>query len=244
MKKRILIGVYIVMLLVCFELVFNYVYNEIIIYRYKQADYFVSTAPLMVFNWNEPYVAYYNQGNIYYQKESYLDAIDAYERALAQNPPEEKECAIRINMALAMLATMEDFYQQPEYVEDCLVVLYGAREVLLEKGCATEAGDGHSAKAEQLREEIEAMIRELEQQQSESESEDSKESEDEKKTDSTEEKKTDSTEEKTEEDAFEEDVKKAIQEKQSKANQERQEGLQYYEDFDSDYNFDSDGRIW
>lgn len=236
MKKRILIGIYIVMLLVCFELVFNYVYNAIIIYRYNQTDYSVSTAPLTVFNWNEPYVAYYNQGNIYYQKESYLDAIDAYERALAKNPPEEKECAIRINMALAMLATMGDLYQKPEYVEDCLVVLYGAREVLLENGCATETGDGHSEKAEQLRVEIEAMIQELEQQQSESEPEEGKESEDEKK--------TDSTEEKTEEDTFEEDVKKAIQEKQSKANQERQEGLQYYEDFDSDYNFDSDGKIW
>ena len=47
-----------------------------------------------------------------------------------------------------------------------------------------------------------------------------------------------------EEDAFEEDVKKALQEKQSEANQERSEAMDYYEDMDKDYNFDSDGYIW
>lgn len=237
MKKRILIGIYIVLLLVCFELVFNYAYNAIVIYRYNQSDYTSGVELLTIFNWNEPYVAYYNQGNIYYQNESYVNAIESYEKALELNPPKEKECSIRINLALAMLATMGEDYAEPENVESSLEVLRAAKEVLLEEDCATEAGDGHSETAEQLKEEIEAMIEQLEQPpEQEPEQGDGKESEDEEQ--------TDSTEEKTEEDSFEEDVKKAIKEKQSKANKERQENLDYYEDFDKDYNFDSDGYIW
>lgn len=251
MKKRILIGIYIMMLLVCVELVFNCVYNGIIVYCYKNANYTMIVEPLMVFNWNEPYIAYYNKGNICYQKENYLDAIEAYNMALKKNPPEEKECAIRINIALTMLATIKDSYQNPTYVDECLTVLYEAREVLLENGCATAEGEGHSKKAEQLREEIEAMINELEQKQSESE--DDKKSEDEKESDSTEETE-DSTEEVTEEetteekqqeeDSSEEDIEKKMKERQSKANRERQENLQQHNEFDFEFDFDSDGLIW
>lgn len=239
MKKAIFITIYCMLVLGCLVLVFNYGYNAFLIYCYNQNNYSMDAKPLTVLNWTESYVAYYNQGNIYYQQGDYISAIDAYQKALDANPPEEKECSIRINMALAMVATVGDLYKDPAYAEDVLMILYGARDVLLEEGCATEAGDGHSDTAEKLKEEIEAMIKEIEKQQEESEP--SEESEDEK---SENKEKTDSTEEQSEEDAYEEDVKKAIQEKQSKANKERQEGMQYYEDFDKDYNFDSDGKIW
>lgn len=206
--------------------------------------------PLMVFNWNEPYIAYYNKGNICYQKENYLDAIEAYNMALKKNPPEEKECAIRINIALTMLATIKDSYQNPTYVDECLTVLYEAREVLLENGCATAEGEGHSKKAEQLREEIEAMINELEQKQSESE--DQKESDSTEETEASTEEVTEeeTTEEETteekqqEEDSSEEDIEKKMKERQSKANKERQENLQQHNEFDFEFDFDSDGLIW
>ncbi|MBQ4057681.1 MAG: tetratricopeptide repeat protein [Lachnospiraceae bacterium] len=250
MKKRILIGIYIMMLLVCVELVFNCVYNGIIVYCYKNANYTMIVEPLMVFNWNEPYIAYYNKGNICYQKENYLDAIEAYNMALKKNPPEEKECAIRINIALTMLATIKDSYQNPTYVDECLTVLYEAREVLLENGCATAEGEGHSKKAEQLREEIEAMINELEQKQSESE--DQKESDSTEETEASTEEVTEeeTTEEETteekqqEEDSSEEDIEKKMKERQSKANKERQENLQQHNEFDFEFDFDSDGLIW
>lgn len=228
MKKKILISIYIVMLLLCGKLAFNYIYNGIVIYRYHQYDYSVNVKPLLVFNWSEPYVAHYNQGNIYYKNNRFEDAISSYERALELYPPEEKECAIRINLALAMLGTMDEDYSAPEHVDTSLEILREARDVLLEKGCAAENGDGHSETAEQLKEEIEAMMEQLEQ-KSESEPEKNEETEEEK--------------EETE-DTFEDDVKKALQEKQSKANQERKESLDYYEEFEKDYNFDADGYIW
>ena len=234
MKKLVFIIVYSILVLGCCVLVFNYGYNAFVKYCYSHNNYSINAKPLQIFNWTEGYVAYYNQGNIEYQKGEYLNAIDAYEKALNENPPEEKECAIRINMALAMLATLGDSYNDPIFIDSTLPILYGARDVLLENGCATEAGDGHSATAEKLKEEIEAMIEEVEEMQPEpSEDSDGEEAE------------TDETKDSTEkEDAFEEDVKKKIQEKQSKANKERQEGLEYYEEFDKEYNFDADGMIW
>lgn len=232
MKKKILIGIYIVMILVCGKLAFNYIYNGIVTYSYHQENYSVNMKPLLMFNWSEPYIAHYNQGNIYYKNGQFEDAITSYIKALELRPSEDKECAIRINLALAMLGTMEEDYAAPENVDVSLEILKGAKDVLLENGCATESGDGHSEAAEQLKEEIEAIIEQLEQPK-ESESQESEE-------DAEEEKK----QQEAEEDAFEEDVKKALQEKQSEANQERSEAMDYYEDMDKDYNFDSDGYIW
>lgn len=232
MKKKILVGIYILMVLFCAKLAFNCIYNTVVIYRYHQYDYTVTMKPLLLFNWSQPYIAHYNQGNIYYENYSYENAILSYKEALSLNPPEEKECAIRINLALAMLGTMEEDYASYENRDTSLEILTGARDVLLEEGCATESGDGHSKTAEQLKEEIEIMIWQLEQ-QSGTETEEGKDNEE-------------GSEEKQEEpeDTFEDDVKKTLQEKQSKANKERKESIEYYEELEKDYNFDDDGYIW
>lgn len=232
MKKKILVGIYILMLLFCAKLAFNFIYNTVVIYRYHQYDYAVTMKPLLTLNWNQPYIAHYNQGNIYYENHSYEDAILAYKEALSMNPPEEKECAIRINLALAMLGTMEEDYASYENVDTSLEILTGARTVLLEEGCATENGDGHSKMAEQLKEEIEAMIRQLEQQSG-------TETDEEKDTN-----KHNGEKQEEPEDTFEDDVKKTLQEKQSKANKERKESMEYYEELEKNYNFDDNGYIW
>lgn len=238
MKKVIFIIIYSILVLACAVLVFNYGYNAFVLMCYKNHDYSVSAQPLQMFNWTEPYVAYYNEGNLYYQQDDYVNAVEAYSKALEMNPPEEKECSIRINMALAMVASLGDLYKDPLYAESCLSVLKDARATLLDGGCATEDGTGHNTTAEKLKEEIDAMIRELEQMQpEESDESEGEESETDKKENSTEQ----STEEK---DAFEEDVKKAMKERQSKAQKERQEGLEDAEIFDGEYNFDLDGKIW
>ena len=225
-------------MLICGKLAFNYIYNAIVIYRYHQNDNSITVKPLLTFNWSEPYIAYYNQGNVYYKDDSFVDAIASYEKALELNPPEKKECSIRINLALAMLGTMAEDYSASENVDTSLQILKEAREILLEKECATENGDGHSKTAEQLKEEIEALMKQLEQQSAESE--ETEENEENEENEETEEEKK----QKEAEDAFEEDVKKKLQESQSKANQERKESLDYYEDFDEEYNFDIEEDIW
>lgn len=236
MKKVVFIVIYSILVLGCLVLVFNYGYNAYMIYRYNQHDYTMTSKPMEMFNWTEPYVAYYNQGNIYFQNEDYLKAMQYYEKALEENPPEDKECAIRINAALTILYSIESFYDEPEYIDYSISMLQDAKDVLLEKECATDAGDGHSEAAQKLKDEIDTILEKLEEMKPEE-----LEEGDESNTD----KKEASTEQSTQEDdAFEEDVKKAIQEKQSKANQERQESLQYYKDVDKDFNIDADGKIW
>lgn len=236
MGKKIFIGVYVILLLVCGNLVFNFIYNSIVVYAYNNTDYKVTMSPVLMFNWSEPYIAYYNQGNIYYKEGWYADAVNSYYKALEYDMPQERECCVRINIALAMLKSLGDDYADPENVQNSLMTLYAARNVLLEKECATEAGDGHSEQAQKLKEEIDAIIKELEEQQ-QSQEEQNSEQNDEEQT-----KKSD--EQKKQEDAFEEDVKKAIQEKKAKANKERQQGLQDYEEMEQDYNFDKDDMIW
>lgn len=92
---------------------------------------------------------------------------------MTKHLPEEKECAIRINLALAMIGTMDEDYEAPQHVDTSLEILRRARDILLEKDCATESGDGHSETAEQLKEEIEAWMEQLDQ-QSETEPEENK----------------------------------------------------------------------
>lgn len=236
MKKIIIICISIILLLISGKLAFSYLYNEIAIYSYDKKNYSINVDPLLIGNWSQPYVAYYNKGNIHYQKGEYMDALEAYEKALDENPPQEKECSIRINSALTLVASvvaLGDEYDTPDYIQTSIDTLKSAREVLIENGCATENGDGHSATAEKLKDEIDALIKELEdklEEQSEPGSGDSEQEEE--------------RQQKEKEDAFEEDVKKKLQERQAEANQERKETMDFYEELDMDYNFDYDGYIW
>ena len=114
------------------------------------------------------YVVPYNLGNAAYQREDYELAEHYFDSALRNNPPEEeKECSIRVNLALAHLHqfpfdTMDA--QNEEEVDAALETLYYARGVLTETGCACEAADawtGHSEEAEALKRDIDEMIRKL-----------------------------------------------------------------------------------
>lgn len=236
MGKRIFIGVYAILLLICGNLVFNFIYNFIVVYAYNYSYYEVTMNPILLLNWSEPYIAHYNQGNLYYKEGWYVEAVDSYYNALEYDMPQERECSVRINIALSMLQSLGDDYAAPENVENSLMTLYAAKNVLLEKDCATEDSAGHSEQAQKLKEEIDEIIKELEEKQ-QSQEEQNPEQRDEEKT-------KEQEEQQKKNDAFEEDVKKAIREKKAKANKERQQGLQYYEEMEQDYNFDYDGMIW
>lgn len=105
-----------------------------------------------------PYKIYYNQGNELYENGDFEEAISKYEKALKFFPPKYKECSIRINLALSMLKNMEGSGEK----EDKLKVLYAAKDVLCEDGCANRDNDeGHSTEAERLKKDIEKEIERL-----------------------------------------------------------------------------------
>ena len=134
--------------------------------RENYAEYPEKLLSPMVFGDN--YVVPYNLGNAAYQRQD-LELAERYFRsALEARPPEEeKECAVRVNLALAMLHrfsfdTLD--LQDEEETAAALEVLYAARAVLTETGCACESADawnGHSPEAESLKHDIDDMIRKL-----------------------------------------------------------------------------------
>lgn len=113
-----------------------------------------------------PYIYYYNKGNEYYQKEEYDKACEKYEKALTYKLPESKECKIRINLALAMVAPVPQVPSEnvdEESVENTIEILEDARDVLTKHGCANSKNDsGHDIDAQVLKNEIDVYLEELE----------------------------------------------------------------------------------
>lgn len=230
MKKRIIACVYVLMLIVCIKLAFSYIYNECLIDKYNNNDYSSDTDPLLFCNWLQPYLAHYNMGNIHYQNKEYDYAIEEYQAALESNPSQEQECSVRINLALAMIKTMGEDYASEEKVEASIAILKEARGVLLEDGCATEAGDGHSETAEKLKREIDQLIDELEKQK-QPQSNGGNDPEDD-------------PAEKKDDDTHEQNIKEQLQQQQIDSYRERMESQQNYEEWQNNMNFDADGRVW
>ena len=212
-------------------------YNENLISKYNKQVYSTSTAPLFVFNFFEPYIAHYNAGNIYYKNGEYSNAIKEYQKALEKKSPKFKECRIRINLALSMIGQIGEDYDAPENIEATIDQLKEARSVLLNNGCATEDGDGHSGTAEKLKEEIDELIKELENQKGSGSSSDEDEEDDD-------DEKEDKKQEQKENDTKEADIKEKLQEQQAGSYLERESEIQSTEDFNMDINLDYDGVIW
>ena len=227
MKKKWIIAIYILLLLIFFKLTFNFFYNGWVIMKYNMHDYSVDFSALMPFNFFQPYIAHYNNGNIYYQEEDFEAAIKEYSTALTRNPPKYRECSIRINLALAKLGLLEDDYTDPAKRESTIAGLKEARAVLLEDNCATEEGDGHSKTAEKLKEEIDRLLEELQAQPEPG--------------DETQES---TPEQQQAEDELENSIREELQQNQSDAYKEREEEMQFIEDLELDYNFFNDGGIW
>lgn len=164
MKKKIIICVYSILLLIFINLLFRFIYNKIFISKYEEENYTISNVDGLLFaNFFEPYIAHYNKGNLYYMNKDYTNAIYEYKKSLKLFPSESNECKIRINLALAMLKNISDNYDSEENIDNTLVVLKNAKQVLYEGGCANENDDkGHSKTAEKLKSEIEQIEKELE----------------------------------------------------------------------------------
>lgn len=144
-----------------------YILNEIFIANYEDKKYNNKILEVLkMVNIYQPYTAHYNNGNRLYKLGDYNESINEYKKALKLFPPEKKECSIRINLALAMIKDVEN--ESEQNVNNILEVLEEAKEVLYEDGCANRNNDnGHSKKAEQLKEDIEEYEEKLKKQQKE-----------------------------------------------------------------------------
>lgn len=231
MKKKIIVCLYVILFIVCFKLGFSYFYNEYIISKYDDGNYSISASPLFICNWFQSYVAHYNMGNIYYSNGNFEAAIDEYKKALEANPDEEKECSVRINLALAIIGTIAEDYSSEENLEDTVAKLKEARAVLLEEDCATESGDGHSETAEKLKREIDEILKALEREEQKQPNNGNNDPEDNPKKDD-------------KDDAYEQNIKEHLQQQQNDSYKERKESLDLYKEYEQEFNFELDGKVW
>lgn len=234
--KVIAIAVGILLFLFFGWLTFNYIYNEFTISKYDEHDYSYDVDLLTNTSLFESYIAHYNNGNIHYKKGEYEEAIEDYKQALAQNPPHEnEECDIRVNLALAVIGTLPENYSAPENIEQSIATLEEAREYLLEEECAMNEEDGHDEDAQKLKEEIDALIEQLKQQQSQSGGGDDNQDQPQQ---------PENQEGETGTDSQEQEIKEELQQLQENAHQEREDTLQLYEEMDSNADYNWGGQVW
>lgn len=162
MKKRIFIIVYVLVILILIKLIFNLVANGILISKYEDGEYSEKIATtLTLFNFPEGYVADYNYGNILYKNGDYNGSIEQYKKALSKHIPKRKECSIRINYALSICKLIHVDESNKESIENAIEEYEKAIDVLTEQDCANDDGDGHSEKAQELKDDIEKEIERL-----------------------------------------------------------------------------------
>lgn len=219
-------------LIVVFVLLFvNFTANEIMIYRYNNGEYVNNIFSFM--GVMQPYIADYNKGNIYYNRQEYEKAIEFYKKALQKNPPQKKECKIRINMVLSILETI-DFDNARENKEEVIAILDECIDILCEDGCADcDNVKGHSKDATTLKEDIEKYKDELEQDNNEvtSDEEEPKKEEEQLKDNNNE----------------EEEKQKKLQDLQDEAQEERNKELRNAEelsDIYDNYSEHYEGKYW
>ena len=177
---------------------------------------------LLIGNIAESYVVYYNRGNIEFENGNYEVAITEYNNALDKNPPEKKECKIRINLAFSMLKLLNFGDVETEQKRNELIKkLEDVKKVLTEDGCAHENdNNGHSSDAQQLKNDIDKYIEELKQNQTQ--------------------KQDPKKEEPNEKDSKEEKVKKELE----KLKQESLKNKQEMEELFKEHDYFFDGKTW
>ena len=110
---------------------------------------------LYVFNIRDKYIAYYNNGNLYYQTGKYQKALDNYNKALSYNIKERsKICKVRINQSMAMVAVINT-NQDRENIKNELIK---AKENLYINKCTSSSS---ISVGKQIGDECEEKIQEL-----------------------------------------------------------------------------------
>lgn len=150
MKRKTLIF-YIILILIIIKLPATFLMNEKFISNYNNGIYRESEVKkFLYFNFIESYIANYNYGNVLYKNNNFDKAITEYKKALKRFPPEEKECSIRINLALAMLAKIDENDSKDNKIN----ALKDARKELCSDTCENE-------NVKQLKSEIDEILKKL-----------------------------------------------------------------------------------
>lgn len=226
--KKLFTTIWVLLIAFLLCLVVNFSANEALIKDYNAGIYTENKlAPL---GFLEPYISYYNEGNVWYQKGDYDAAIESYQKALERQPGHYKECMIRINLALAMVTPLNPDEMTNSDIADAMNILEDARQILYAHGCATEDGNGHNEDAQTLKEDIDRFEEELKQMQENTFENDIEDDESEG---------GESQEQNVEN---QQDIQKQLEEIQKQGNEERNSALSEVEDL-GDFDF-YEGQTW
>lgn len=230
--KKLILGFWCCSFLLFAALLMNYVQNEKMIEHFQEG--IVRESDLSKLGMIQPYIYYYNKGNICYEQGEYEQAAACYQKSLECSVPEGRECAIRINLALAMVTPIDMENINADNRDDMIGILESARQILVEEGCADMEDDyGHSVDAQTLKNEIDVYLEVLKNPQEEATSKEEQEKSEEQET---------SEEERDTETAEQEELEKQYEEMEQKGMNERNQNLEDYKNFDNFQYYD--GACW
>ena len=156
------------LLVMALGIFFKMFVNHRFVSAYDRGEYLTDNEEmLMVLNAPESYLPYYNMGNVAFENTDYNSAVGYYTKALSLMPLGQKECDVRINLALSMCYSIDfQHLETQERIDTALIILYKARDILLENGWANEDPElAKDADAQQLKEDIDDLIEQLEEPQ-------------------------------------------------------------------------------
>ena len=100
----------------------------------------------------EPYIAHYNAGTALIQQNSAKDAEKELRQSLANNPPQNKVCQVRVNLSYSIEMQADDAKSHSRF-DEALALYSKAEGVLYENNCASKnnkkerANDSHAEEA-------------------------------------------------------------------------------------------------
>lgn len=130
----------------------NFFSNEIV--NQKMLDNVFDRNDFAWLGFMEPWKEPYNLGTNYLRQRKYTEAIEQFDKALTHVIPDDSECEVRINKALAMTLPIQEELVNDRNLDEVITKLEEAEQVLLEKGFAAEDGNGEYEDAQQLYDDI------------------------------------------------------------------------------------------
>ncbi len=202
---------------------------------------------LSTLNFPDGYVIWYNIGNYHFSRGEFEEAEADYYRAIESGIPYEKECPVKVNLALSMIEQLSDdewdeFFDresseemnaEARKVEKTLIT---ARTILIEDGCAHEDDeDGHFEPAQILKDEIDELLKDSDSDNNDDENEDQNDQDSGDGENNNDDQNGESGQDQS---SREDQIMDHIQDQKEEAQAERAEDQQFYENY---YGFGDDG---